>query len=128
LSPDCRLYGVEPAAGDDGRQSLERGSIVHIPTPQTIADGAQTQHLGELTFAILQREVTAVLTASDDELVEGMRSFAARMKVVVEPTGALGLAGLRGLGDQVRGLRVGLVVSGGNVDLDRFAALLSAGA
>ncbi|KAE8763670.1 threo-3-hydroxy-L-aspartate ammonia-lyase [Georgenia thermotolerans] len=124
LSPGARVYGVEPAAGDDGRRSLAEGRIVHIDAPRTIADGAQTQHLGELTFPILRREVTAVLTATDAELVAGMRTFAATLKIVVEPTGALGLAGLRQLAPELAGKRVGVIVTGGNVDLDRYAALL----
>ena len=77
LSPDCRVYGVEPEAGNDGQQSLRAGAIVDIETPQTIADGAQTRHLGEHTFGIIRRDVTDILTATDDELVEGMRFFAA---------------------------------------------------
>jgi threonine dehydratase len=133
-SPGCRVFGVEPEAGDDGRQSLAQGRIVHIPTPVTIADGAQTQHLGEITFPVIRRAVAGIRTASDEDLVAAMRFFATRMKTVVEPTGCLGLAGLRGLaagadwspGD-VQGLRVGVLISGGNVDLDRFAALVSAG-
>jgi threo-3-hydroxy-L-aspartate ammonia-lyase len=127
LSRGCLLYGVEPAEGDDGRRSLRAGSIVHIPTPVTIADGAQTQHLGELTFPIIRRDVSDILTASDAELVDGMRFFAGRLKVVVEPTGCLGLAGLRGMAQELQGRRVGVVVSGGNVDLDRFATLLGSG-
>jgi threonine dehydratase len=124
LSPRARVYGVEPAAGDDGRRSLREGRIVHIDPPRTIADGAQTQHLGELTFPILRREVTAVLTATDAELVDAMRTFAATLKVVVEPTGCLGLAGLRQIAPELAGGRVGVIVTGGNVDLDRYAALL----
>jgi threonine dehydratase len=127
LSPATLLYGVEPLAGNDGQQSLRAGRIVHIPTPATIADGAQTQHLGRLTFPILQRAVTDVLTVTDGELVDEMRFFAGRMKVVVEPTGCLGLAGLRSRADQLRGARVGVIISGGNVDLDRFAALVAGG-
>jgi threonine dehydratase len=128
LSPGCRIYGVEPEAGDDVRQSLEKGSIVHIPTPRTIADGAQTQHVGALPFEILRGGpgvgVDAVLTATDDELVEAMRVFAATMKMVVEPTGCLGFAAARRMGDELAGQRVGVVVSGGNVDIARYAALL----
>jgi threo-3-hydroxy-L-aspartate ammonia-lyase len=126
LSPDCRLYGVEPEAGNDGQQSLRAGVIVDIETPQTIADGAQTRHLGEHTFGIIRRDVTDILTATDGELVEGMRFFASRMKLVVEPTGCLGLAGLRQFAGDLRGQRVGVVISGGNVDLERFAALTAA--
>jgi len=90
LSPRCQVYAVEPEAGDDGQQSFRTGAIVHIAVPRTIADGAQTQHLGELTFAIVQRELADVVTASDAQLVEAMRFFAERMKLVVEPTGCLG--------------------------------------
>lgn len=125
LSPQCRLYGVEPEAGNDGQQSFRSGAIVHIDTPRTIADGAQTQHLGQLTFPIIRRDVDDILTVSDAELVEAMRFFAARMKLVVEPTGCLGFAAARAMKDQLQGKRVGVLISGGNVDLDRYAALLS---
>lgn len=124
LSPGCALYGVEPEAGDDARQSLRSGSIVTIATPQTIADGAQTQHLGFYPFEIIRRTVDAVLTVSDAELVAAMRLFASVMKMVVEPTGCLGLAAVRKMAPELAGRRVGVIVSGGNVDLDRFAALL----
>lgn len=124
LTPAARILGVEPAAGDDGRQSLRSGRVVHIDTPVTIADGAQTTHLGELTFPIIRREVEDVLVASDDELVDAMRTFAATMKIVVEPTAGLGLAGLRQIAGDLPGARVGVVVSGGNVDLDRYARLV----
>ena len=124
LSPACAVYAVEPEAGNDGQQSLRTGSIVHIDTPVTIADGAQTQHLGALTFPILQRELTDVLTATDDELVAAMRVFASTFKIVVEPTGCLGFAAVRRVAEQFRGKRVGVIVSGGNVDLVRFATLV----
>jgi threonine dehydratase len=125
LSPDCRLYGVEPEAGNDGQQSLRQGAIVHIDTPKTIADGAQTQHLGTHTFDIIRRDVTDILSATDAELVETMRIFATVMKIVVEPTGCLGFAAVRNLPTQLRGQRVGVIISGGNIDLDRFASLLA---
>jgi threonine dehydratase len=124
LSPATKLYGVEPEAGNDGQQSLRRGTIVHIDTPQTIADGAQTQHLGQLTFEIIRRDVDDILTASDAELIDAMRFFAERMKIVVEPTGCLGFAAARR--QPLRGQRVGVIVSGGNVDMQRFGALLAA--
>jgi threonine dehydratase len=137
LLPDVQVWGVEPEAGDDTRQSLARGEIVHIPTPHTIADGAQTQHSGRLTFPVIQALVSGIVTVSDAELVQAMRFFAERMKLVVEPTGALGAAaafcrsgqdhgGGGGLPD-LRGRRVGVIVSGGNVDLARYAALLGGG-
>jgi threonine dehydratase len=123
LAPGCEVYGVEPEAGDDGRQSLRRGEIVHIQAPATIADGAQTQHLGGWTFPIIRREVSDILTVDDAELVEAMRAFATTMKLVVEPTGCLGLAALGQL--SLTGKRVGVLVSGGNVDPAHYAALLS---
>ncbi|MCZ2495304.1 threo-3-hydroxy-L-aspartate ammonia-lyase [Xylophilus sp. Kf1] len=126
LSPDCRLYGVEPEAGDDGRQSFRSGAIVHIEVPVTIADGAQTQHLGQHTFPIIRRDVDDILTVSDAELVDTMRFAAARMKLVIEPTGCLGFAAVRALRDQLRGQRVGVLISGGNVDMGRFCSLLAA--
>jgi len=97
---------------------------VHIDTPQTIADGAQTQHLGQLTFEIIRRDVDDIFTASDAELIDAMRFFAERMKIVVEPTGCLGFAAARRQAQ--RGQRVGVIVSGGNVDMQRFGALMTA--
>jgi threo-3-hydroxy-L-aspartate ammonia-lyase len=125
LSPDCKLYGVEPEAGNDGQQSFRSGKIVHIETPKTIADGAQTQHLGAVTFPIIRRDVNDVLTATDEQLVNAMRFFATRMKLIVEPTGCLGLAAARERKAELRGKRVGVIISGGNVDLERFCQLLS---
>jgi len=124
LSPGCLLYGVEPEAGNDGQQSLRKGEIVHIDTPRTIADGAQTQHLGQLTFPIIQRDVNDILTVSDEELVACMRFFAERMKIVVEPTGCLGFAAARRMKEQLKGKKVGILISGGNIDLGRFASLI----
>ncbi len=124
LSPHCKLYGVEPEAGNDGQQSLRKGEIVHIATPNTIADGAQTQHLGRYTFAVIRRDVDEVLTATDAQLVEAMRFFAERMKIVVEPTGCLGFAAACHAGLPLEGRRVGVILSGGNVDLTRYAELI----
>jgi threonine dehydratase len=103
---------------------LGLGAIVHIDTPKTIADGAQTQHLGSITFPIIQRDVNDILTASDAELVDAMGFLATRMKLVVEPTGCLGLAAARQKGEELRGRRVGIILSGGNVDMQRFCSLL----
>ena len=126
MSPGCKVFGVEPQAGNDGQQSFRTGSIVRIPTPQTIADGAQTQAVGELTFAIIRRDVQDILTATDAQLVEAMRFFAERMKLVVEPTGCLGLAGALHGGVALAGKRVGVLVSGGNVDVQRYGQFLAA--
>ncbi|WP_431111760.1 threo-3-hydroxy-L-aspartate ammonia-lyase [Variovorax paradoxus] len=125
LAPDCKVYGVEPEAGNDGQQSFRAGKIVHIETPKTIADGAQTQHLGEYTFGIIKRDVNDIFTVTDDQLVEAMRFVAERMKIVVEPTGCLAFAGAVAAGKLIEGQRVGIVISGGNVDMSRYAALLA---
>lgn len=122
--PQCRVIGVEPEAGNDVQQSLRRGEIVHIDVPRTIADGAQTQAPGRFTFPVIRALVDDVLTVTDRHLVSTMRFFAERMKMVVEPTGCLAAAAvLEGLLD-VRGQRVGIIISGGNVDVDRYAELL----
>ncbi|MBZ5486048.1 threo-3-hydroxy-L-aspartate ammonia-lyase [Halomonas aquamarina] len=125
LSPDCKVYGVEPEAGNDGQQSFRSGQIVHIDTPKTIADGAQTQYLGKVTFPIIQRNVDDILTATDAELVDCMAFMAERMKMVVEPTGCLGFAAARQMKAELEGKRVGVIISGGNVDMARFASLLT---
>lgn len=126
LAPSCKIYGVEPEAGNDGQQSFRSGSIVRIDTPKTIADGAQTQYLGQKTFAIITRDVDDILTVTDAELIDGMRFFATRMKMVVEPTGCLGFAAARNMKAQLQGKRIGVVVSGGNVDMEKFCALMAA--
>jgi threonine dehydratase len=125
LAPQCRLYGVEPEAGNDGQQSFRSGAIVHIETPRTIADGAQTQHLGQHTFPVIRRDVDDILTVPDDELVQCMRFFAQRMKLVVEPTGCLGFAAARRMKDELKGKRVGILISGGNIDLARLGGFLA---
>ncbi|RUR65560.1 threo-3-hydroxy-L-aspartate ammonia-lyase [Variovorax guangxiensis] len=125
LSPQCKVYGVEPEAGNDGQQSFRAGKIVSIETPKTIADGAQTQHLGEYTFGIIRRDVDDIFTVTDEQLVDAMRFFAERMKMVVEPTGCLAFAGAIAAGKAIAGQRVGVLISGGNVDLSRFAALIA---
>jgi threo-3-hydroxy-L-aspartate ammonia-lyase len=124
MAPGCRLYGVEPEAGNDGQRSLREGRRITIDTPQTIADGAQTRFLDPLPFEILRRAQPTMLTATDEELVECMRLLAGYLKIVVEPTGCLGLAAVRSSAHEVRGRRVGVLLSGGNVDLDRFAGLV----
>ncbi|HVZ46587.1 MAG TPA: threo-3-hydroxy-L-aspartate ammonia-lyase [Ramlibacter sp.] len=125
LAPQCKVYGVEPAAGDDARQSLHTGERVKIEVPRTIADGAQTQQIGVLTFDIIRRLVTDILTATDAQLVEAMRFYAERMKIVVEPTGCLSFAGLLHSQLDLKGARVGVIISGGNVDLARFCEFVS---
>ena len=128
LLPDILVHGVEPEAGNDTQLSLARGEIVHIDTPRTIADGAQTQSSGQLTFPVIQALVASVLTVSDTQLVSSMRFFAERMKMIVEPTGCLAAAALLEGAIDLRGQRVGVILSGGNVDLARYAALLQGAA
>jgi threonine dehydratase len=125
LSPGCAVYGVEPEAGNDGQQSFRQGSIVRIPVPATIADGAQTQSLGRCAFEIIRRDVSDVLTVTDRELIDCLRFFATRMKIVVEPTGCLSFAGARSIAGRLAGQRVGVIVSGGNIDAERLAGLLT---
>ena len=116
LHPGCRVYGVEPLAGNDGQQSLRQGVRVRIDTPQTIADGAQTQQLGELSFPVIQRAVTDILTVTDEDLLQATRSLGDRLSCPVEPTGCLGYAGALAMAGRLRGQRVGVIVSGGNAD------------
>ena len=123
--PAIEVIGVEPEAGNDTQQSLARGEIVTIAVPQTLADGAQTTASGQLTFPVIQALVQRIATVSDAQLVSTMQFFAERMKQVVEPTGCLGAAALlEGVLD-LRGARVGVILSGGNVDLSAYARLLA---
>jgi threonine dehydratase len=125
LSPGCRIYGVEPEAGNDAQQSFRTGSIVRIPVPKTIADGAQTTYVGTKTFPIMRALAHDMLTVSDQQLVDTLRFFAERMKIVVEPTGCLAAAAaLHGV-VPVEGQRVGIIISGGNVDPRALAGFLA---
>jgi threo-3-hydroxy-L-aspartate ammonia-lyase len=125
LAPGCRVIGVEPEAGNDGQQSLATGRIVHIPVPDSIADGALTLHLGEHNFPILREKVTAIVTVSDAQLVETMKLFAERLKLIVEPTGCLAAAAVLSGAFHHPGERIGVLLSGGNIDLKRFAQLVA---
>jgi threonine dehydratase len=125
LAPHCKVIGVEPEAGNDGQQSLRRGEIVHIGVPTTIADGAMVTHVGVHNFEVIRRRVDDIVTVSDLQLVESMKFFAERMKLMVEPTGCLGAAAVLSGVVPVQGRRVGIMVSGGNIDLSRFAALVA---
>ena len=125
LNPKIRVVGVEPEAGNDAQQSKAAGRIIKIDTPQTIADGAQTQFVGELTFPIIQSMVDEIVTVSDPQLIEAMRFAASRMKMVIEPTGGLAMAAaMQGVVD-VKGQRVGIIISGGNVDIAQLAKYLA---
>jgi threonine dehydratase len=124
-SPGCKVYGVEPEAGNDGQRSFREGHIVRIPVPVSIADGALTTHLGQRTFPLIREYVTDVLTVSDAMLVETMRFLMERLKIVAEPTGCLAAAAVLNELVPVAGQRVGIVLSGGNVDSRVVAKLLA---
>ncbi|HEY6355253.1 MAG TPA: threo-3-hydroxy-L-aspartate ammonia-lyase [Burkholderiaceae bacterium] len=119
------VYGVEPAAGNDVQQSLARGEIVQIPVPDTIADGAQTQAPGRLTFEVMRACLRGVLTVSDAQLIAALRFFAEHMKLVVEPTGCLAAAAALDRVIDLSGQRVGVIISGGNVDRMRYGRWLA---
>ena len=118
LSPDCKVIGVEPEAGDDATRSFRTKTLQSCRNPDTIADGARTHSLGKLTFPLVLRYVNGMVTVSDPELLRGMFYLWERMKIIVEPTGALGAAGLFERKVAVPlGARVGVILSGGNVDI-----------
>ena len=125
LSAGCKVIGVEPEAGNDAQQSLKTGGIIEIALPDTIADGAQTQAIGALTFPLMQKYVEEIITVTDAELCGQMRFFAERMKIVVEPTGCLAAAGVKSGKINLKGTRVGVIVSGGNVDPAFFAQCIN---
>jgi threonine dehydratase len=127
LSPTCRVVGVEPEAGDDATRSFRTGVLHTVDDPSTIADGARTPSLGRLTFPLVLENVDDMVTVSDYDLVRAMSFVWERMKLVVEPTGVLALAAaLEGRVD-VAGRRVGVILSGGNVDLPTALELLTRG-
>jgi threo-3-hydroxy-L-aspartate ammonia-lyase len=125
LNPKIRVIGVEPEAGNDAQQSKRAGKIIKIDTPKTIADGAQTQFLGQLTFPVIQELVDDIVTVSDAQLIEAMRFAASRMKMVIEPTGGLAMAAAMQGVVNVKGQRVGVIISGGNVDIAQLAKYLA---
>lgn len=125
LTPSCQVYGVEPEKGNDAQLSLAKGEIVRIDHPQSIADGAITPALAPLTFALIQKYAAGVLTVPDSALVSAMQFFAERMKLVVEPTGCLAMAAAMQQCIDLKGLRVGVIISGGNVDLTQYGRFLS---
>ena len=122
-APDCTVIGVEPAAGDDATRSFHSGALQTVTNPDTVADGARTPYLGDVTFPLVLEHADDMVTVSDEALVRAMHLLWERMKMVVEPTGALGAAALLSGAVPGRGRRVGVVVSGGNVDLGRAGAL-----
>jgi threonine dehydratase len=125
LDPDVRVIGVEPEAGDDYRRSLAAGHRVSVPVPRTIADALQVTTPGELTFSLGRELLDGVVTVSDDQLIDAMRFCHERLKLVVEPGGSAGLAALLArVVEAGRDQRVGVILSGGNVDAERFCSLV----
>jgi threo-3-hydroxy-L-aspartate ammonia-lyase len=125
LSPATRVIGVEPAAGDDAARSFRTRTLQRVENPVTIADGARTQSMGAVTFPLVLRHVHDIITVTDEQIVEAMRFLWERMKLVVEPTGALATAGVLSGAIDVRDRRVGIILSGGNVDLRAMATLFA---
>ena len=125
LLPQIEVFGAEPLRGNDMQQSLRAGKIVSIDVPRTICDGQQTQAVGKHPFEVIQALVSGVLTATDPQVVDAMRFVFERMKLVLEPSGACALAALMNHREQFKGRRVGITLSGGNIGLDRFVALVS---
>jgi threonine dehydratase len=125
LSPGIRVIGVEPEAGDDAARSFRTRTLQTVSNPDTIADGARTASMGAITFPLVLTHVHDIMTVTDAQLVEAMRFLWERMKLVVEPTGALATAGVLARPAEVRGRRVGILLSGGNVDLKAVAALFA---
>ncbi|MEF8797177.1 MAG: threo-3-hydroxy-L-aspartate ammonia-lyase [Salinivenus sp.] len=121
VQPDCRVVGVEPAAGDDATRSFHSGELKRVENPDTVADGARTTCLGELTFPLVLEHVDDMVTVPDDALLETTQFLWERMKIVVEPTGALAATALLAGAVEAQDRRVGVVVTGGNVDLGRAA-------
>jgi threonine dehydratase len=119
--PACAVIGVEPAAGDDGARSFRSGRLERVENPQTIADGARTPSLGPITLEFIRRYVRDVVTVADADLISAMRFSFERLKLMLEPTGALALAALLTGRIEARGRRIGVVLSGGNVDLAMLA-------
>ena len=125
MAPGCKAVGVEPAAGDDGTRSFKSGTLQTVHNPKTIADGARTPSLGQITFPLIRRYVHDMVTATDEQLISTMALLVERLKLVVEPTGALGAAAvLHGI-VPVAGKRVGIVLSGGNAERAQLARWLA---
>jgi threonine dehydratase len=126
FAPECRVIGVEPELADDATRSFRTGELVTIRNPPTVADGLRTPSLGRITFPLVRAHVSEMRTVSEAAIVEAMRFLWTRAKLVVEPSGAVPLAALLAAGDELRGRRVGVILSGGNVDLASACEMISA--
>jgi threo-3-hydroxy-L-aspartate ammonia-lyase len=125
MSPACKVIGVEPAAGDDATRSFRTRQLQTVDNPKTVADGARTPSLGSLTFPLVLAHVNDMATVDDPTLLRTMFYLWERLKLVVEPTGALGAAAAIEGTTSIRGARVGVILSGGNVDLTQVAQWLA---
>jgi len=121
LLPSCKVIGVEPKNADDAFQSFKAGKIIPVKNPNTIADGLRTS-LGNITFGIIREKVDQIIIVSEEEIVDAMRFLWERMKLVVEPSGAVSLAGALSKQIDLESQRVGMIISGGNIDLTDFFA------
>ena len=124
-SPDCSVIGVEPAAGDDATRSFRTRTLQTVRNPETVADGARTPSLGSLTFPLVLDYVSDMATVDDATLLRVMFYLWERLKLVIEPTGALGAAAALEGAHPIRGKRIGVILSGGNVDLSKIGAWLA---
>jgi threonine dehydratase len=120
LSPKCKIYGVVPKGNDHGQRSFRSGKIVKVLPGKSIADGAGTPFLSDLCFEILKEQGQDILTVTDKQLIREMKFFSSELKMIVEPTGCLGMAGLRNCGFKLKGKKVGVVLTGGNTDLSKW--------
>lgn len=123
LQPNCKVVGVEPAEADDATRSFYSGTLQTVHNPDTIADGARTPYLGKITFPLVRAHVDDMITVPDSDLVRAMRFFWERAKLVVEPTGALATAGMLSGQFDIKGARIAVIISGGNVDLANALSL-----
>ncbi len=125
LNPGCEVIGIEPANADDATQSFNTGKLVSIPNPNTIADGTRTTSLGKLTFPLIQEHVDAMKTVSEKAIIQAVQFHLLRMKIVVEPSGALGLAALLSKAVEVNpNEKIGVIISGGNIDPSTLVQIL----
>lgn len=127
VSEGCRVIGVEPEVADDATRTFRTGELQRISNPPTIADGLRTPSLGQVTWPLVREHVSEMVTVAEAEIVEAMRFFWTRMKLVVEPSGAVAMAAALTQPELVRGARLGVLISGGNVDLAVACSLLNAG-
>ncbi|AGF48109.1 threonine dehydratase [Candidatus Kinetoplastibacterium oncopeltii TCC290E] len=123
LAKNCKIYGVEPILANDGQQSFKLGSLVRIETPKTIADGAQTQCLGEKTFNIIRKYVDDIVTVTDEQIIYSMKIASNYLKLIVEPTGCLGFAAAINNLKTLNNKNIGIVLTGSNIDMKNFYSL-----